>query len=63
MHRYKLLEIDYGGYRSVPKSNFTGQRSLILTVPNIGFAIDKSADRYFPTFTQTSGPDITKIES
>ena len=63
VHRYKLLEIDYDGYRSVSKSNFTGQRSLILTVPNIGFTIDKSADRYFPTVTQTSGPDITKIES
>ncbi len=63
VHRFKTLEIDYDGYTSTSKSYFAGQRSLILNVPNIGFTVDRTADKYFPTVTQTAGPDITKIES
>ncbi len=63
VHRYKTLDIDYDGYKSDSKSYFGGQRSFILTVPNIGFTIDKSGDPYFPIVKQTAGADITKIES
>ena len=63
VQKFNTLELDYDLYTSTSKSYFSGQRSLILTVPNIAFTIDKTADKYFPVVTQTAGADITKIES
>lgn len=63
VHKLKGLDIDYDAYHSNSKNNFSGQRSLVLTAPGIGFTVDKRADKWFPVVTQTAGPDITKIES
>lgn len=63
VHKLKLLDVDYDAYKSNSKNNFAGQRSFVLTVPGVGFSIDKTADKYFPVVLQTAGPDITKIES
>jgi iron complex outermembrane receptor protein len=63
VHKFKWMDIDYDTYRSQSKSNFTGQRSFVLTAPGVGFTIDKSDEKWFPVVTQTAGPDITKIES
>ncbi len=56
VHRYKNLNIDYDVYTSKSKANYAGNNSLIYTLKNIGFRIDK-ADPEYPTITQTAGPD------
>lgn len=63
VHRYKNLSIDYSAYQSHSKINYTGIFSPSMTVRNIGFRIEKGSDPYYPTVTQTAGPDITQMSS
>ena len=63
VHKFPRLDLDYDAYNSISKSDFPGQRDLILTAPSVGFTVDKSVDAYFPLVTQIGGPDITNLAS
>lgn len=63
IHRYKNLDIDYDIYQSDSKTNYAGQRNLDFIERGVGFAIDSSANPFYPTVTQTAGPDWTQLSS
>ena len=60
VHRYRTAELDYDLYSSRSKSDYPGNNTFTYTLPNVGFTIRKD-DRYFPTVTQTDGPDWTNL--
>ncbi len=62
LHRYDTLNIDYSAYASRSKSNYDGNNTLNLIARGVGFRVDH-ADTFFPTVTQTAGPDWTKLSS
>ena len=66
VHRYTTWDINYDIYRSAAKSDFPGTRTMRYRASNIGFLIAKSFDRierFYPTITQTAGPDLTQLSS
>ena len=66
VHRYKTWDINYDLYRSAAKSDFPGNRIMRYRASSIGFSIAKSLDsteRFYPTITQTAGPDLTQLSN
>ena len=66
VHRYNTWLINYDVYRSAAKSDFPGDRIMRYRATNVGFTIAKSLDRFdrfYPTITQTAGPDLTQLSN
>lgn len=63
VHRFKDLDIDYDTYKSASKTNYAGQRTLNFIARGVGFNIDRATGMYWPTVTQTAGPDWTQLSS
>lgn len=66
VHRFNKWNIDYDAFRSLSKTDYPGNRAMNLQARNIGFTLrtgDDPIDRFYPRFTQTAGPDVTKLSS
>jgi len=65
VHRYDHLglNIDYDAYKSKSKAEYPGNKTWDNIVRGIGIRIERKDEPYFPTITQTAGPDITQLSS
>ncbi|MBL9199753.1 MAG: TonB-dependent receptor [Opitutaceae bacterium] len=63
VHKLGAIELDWNGYKSDSKTNYSGQRNLGLTARGIGFTVDHRGHSDFPVVTQVAGPSITDLAS
>ncbi|MEY4941484.1 MAG: hypothetical protein RIQ93_3219, partial [Verrucomicrobiota bacterium] len=60
-HKYERFFIDWNIYQSRAKSEYPGNKRLDLFARGFGLRITRDDEPYYPTITQTSGPDFTQI--
>ena len=67
VHRYSKWDINYDVYQSMSKNSHPGgNRGVNYQIENLGWTFTSSTDsteRYYPTITQTAGPDVTRLSS
>jgi TonB-dependent receptor len=64
-HLFDRLELDYGGRYSLAHINPGSSNGgvLINRLTNVGWRLDRSADKIHPGFVQTAGPDFTNPDN
>ena len=63
IHRYDQLEIDWSANRAKSKAHYPGNKTFTVSTRGFGLKIEQKNQPFFPTITQTAGPDTGNISS
>lgn len=62
-HKFNTWDIDYNGYKSKSTTAYPHQETAANVATGIGIRVTATDQPYFPTITQTAGPDILNPDS
>lgn len=63
IHKYDTLEINWDIYKSKAKAHYPGNKTFDIIARGFGLKIERKDEPYWPTVTQTGGPDVTDIRN